>query len=34
MLIAHKLSIDAVHSRTSNDIQISQSIQPNGHEPK
>lgn len=34
MLIAHKLRIEAVQRRTSNDIQISHKIHPNGHEPK
>lgn len=34
MLIAHKLKIEAVQRRTSNDIQISHKIHPNGHEPK
>lgn len=34
MLIAHKLKIDAVHRSTSNEIQISHSIQPNCHEPE
>lgn len=34
MLIAHKLSILAVHSKTSSEIQISHSIQPRVHVPK
>ncbi len=34
ILIAHKLRMDAVHNNTSNDIQISQSIHPNCHEPE
>lgn len=34
MLIAHKLKIDAVHSSTSNDIQILQNIQPSCHDPE
>lgn len=34
MLIAHKLKIDAVQSRTSKDIQISHRIHPKCHEPK
>lgn len=33
MLMAHKLRMDAVQSRTSNDIQISQNIQPSCQEP-
>ena len=33
MLMAHKLKIDAVHSSTSSDIQISHKIHPNCHEP-
>lgn len=33
MLIAHKLKIDAVQSRTSRDIQISHRIHPKCHEP-
>lgn len=33
MLIAHKLKIDAVQSRTSSDTQILQMIQPNCHDP-
>lgn len=33
ILIAHKLSIDAVHKRTSNEIQISHKIQPNFQDP-
>lgn len=32
-LIAHRLSIDAVHSKMSNDIQISQRIRPHFQEP-
>lgn len=34
ILIAHKLRIDAVHSRTSNEIHISHSIHPSGHDPR
>lgn len=34
ILIAHKLRIDAVHSRTSNEIHISHSIHPSGHVPE
>lgn len=34
MLMAHKLRIDAVQSKTSNDIQISQNIQPSCQEPE
>jgi len=34
MLMAHKLRILAVHNKTSNEIQISHRIQPNGQEPK
>lgn len=33
MLIAHKLKMLAVHSKTSRDIQISQRIHPKCHEP-
>lgn len=33
MLIAHKLNMDAVHNRTSNDIQILQNNQPSCHDP-
>lgn len=33
-LIAHRLSMDAVQSRMSNDIQMSQSIQPTFHDPE
>lgn len=33
-LMAHKLSMDAVHSRISRDTQISQSIQPKRQEPE
>lgn len=32
--MAHKLNIEAVHKRTSNEIQISQSTQPSCQEPK
>lgn len=34
MLMAHKLRIDAVHSRTSNDIHILQKTHPNCQEPE
>lgn len=32
-LMAHKLNIDAVHKRMSNDIHMSHKIQPTCHEP-